>query len=501
MKRWILFTFLLLPLWLLARPVKVVESSANRAPKWIGISMEDYVIVSAEAPTLDEAKTKCLTDIRQAIATSVAVNVSSEEVSLDRQHFRSNKGEYQSDYTSRVKSVAGQLPFFSGIDLSKGEVFWQRCLVKSEKRYYYICHVKYPFSKGERAQLIAQFNKQDRAYYERFLALKAEVETFTQIDFIEEASAELERLGGYFFDDMRRREVEELKNRYRRCYDLIRLIPYDSRLGEYIFALDLNGRRMTTSRPIRALSQLATNIVVVPLAERLYAVRYNYESCLPEDNPTINLAINLGSNTLRHTIYFDVRKSVLQVIPFGCVDVHLSLQPTEQPATTQVEAVAVEEVPVEEASSEQKAPALDSHQVDSLKQGHFRPTKIQQEALDALTPPIVPVVDEVEPTQIAQGIYDVEVRLWLRSRYDSDFVVTALDLEMPGLGSHLATTLQLPFKGVGEHVLVVPLSMKLAPTNKRVALATGFLKLKNNHTGEEQVLRVSLPYRLIRQER
>ena len=58
---------------------KVVESSSKKAPSWIGVSQADYIIVSAEGESLDDAKVKCLEYIKQSVITSVAVNISSTE--------------------------------------------------------------------------------------------------------------------------------------------------------------------------------------------------------------------------------------------------------------------------------------------------------------------------------------------------------------------------------------------------------------------------------------
>ena len=57
---------------------KVVERSAKKTPNWIGVAQTDYVIVSAEDATLEAAKERCLANIRQAIISSVAVNISSK---------------------------------------------------------------------------------------------------------------------------------------------------------------------------------------------------------------------------------------------------------------------------------------------------------------------------------------------------------------------------------------------------------------------------------------
>ena len=58
MKRFLFFVTALLFLGTAVAADKVIQSSAKRTPGWIGGMGEDYFIVSAEAPTLDEAQQK-----------------------------------------------------------------------------------------------------------------------------------------------------------------------------------------------------------------------------------------------------------------------------------------------------------------------------------------------------------------------------------------------------------------------------------------------------------
>lgn len=472
-----------------AAPVKVVERSASKRPSWLGVTVKDCVVVSAEAATLDEARDRCMTDIRQSIVNAVAVNISSEEISTEGQTVRNGKVDRYGSYLSNVKSIAGQLPFLSGIALSKGEIYWEKCLVKAEKRYYYVCHVKYPFSESERNRLIAQFKKQDREQYAKYLEIKRKLPTFTQIDYVAEASAQLTALLDYFFDDLRRSEVSTLRDSYRRCYDRLMIVPQESRLGEYAYTLELDGRRMTSSKLPRATSELATDIRIIPDGAGLYRVKYNYETVTADDSPTIELRIGLGAKSLKHIIHFDVREEMMSMHPFGCIEIDLtraSETPAEETAQTAVTTEEPVGKPAETGSAEPAGATVEASAAAK-----------EEPAAPSGAEPAEPSNEETDVQTLKPAAYDAELRMWLRSRYDTPFEVLEVDLYAEGLGCRLHIDTEKAFEGKGEHRVVLPVHFVAAPTADRAALATGSLKLRHLKTGAVTELRVALPYRII----
>lgn len=304
--------------------VKIVERSAPKAPAWIGISIPDYIIVSAEEPVLDAAKQRCLSDIRQSIVNAVAVNVASDELSYERQEEQDGAANLYRHYESQVKTRAGRLPFITNISLSDAEIYWEKRLVKKEKRYYFICHVKYPFPQTRRNALITEFLRQDRAQYDKYLTLKQNFDTFTQVEYIGQAITELEPLIAYFFDDLRRDEALALQRNYRKLYSAISAVPYENGLGEHLFYLSLPGRRVTTSRTPMIKSPYATDISVTPTVEGMYRVTYNYEQCLDDDDNTIELVYLFGGQAVKHHFSFDVRQGKMAVVPYGQLELDLT---------------------------------------------------------------------------------------------------------------------------------------------------------------------------------
>ncbi len=317
---------LLFGLLLTASPVlsqeKIVERSASHAPQWTGIAQSDYVIASAQAETLDEAQNKCLNDIRQSIINGVSFNICSEETSIDRQTSRNNSTDVFRGYSSEVKTVAAKLPFIANISPSDTEIYWERRLIKKEKKYYYIVHMRYPFSQAQRDDLVAQFLKQDREQYDKYLALKDQFDKFTSIEEIGRALNDLRPLVNYFFDSRRHDEMIALQRNYERLYPSISIVPYSNEPGCNIFCFQLDGRLMQTSVEPVIRKQYATNVAVQPIDGGYYMVTYDYDQCLDDDENTIELLYRIGGGrTLKHHFSFDVRKGKSVVIPFGQIEI------------------------------------------------------------------------------------------------------------------------------------------------------------------------------------
>lgn len=308
MRKFIYILVLLMVANVLFAQDKVVESSARKAPGWIGLSQPEYIITSAENETLDGAKAQCLANIRQSIVSSVAVNISSTENYQEDIAMSGNSMDAQRRYQTNIESIAASLPFVSDILLDDAEIYWRKFYNKKDKSYRYEVHAKYPFSSFRRDELIAEFKIQDQEQYDKYLALKRGYSSdFTEVEYIDRAISELHALRKYFFDAKRQNEVDALVSSYRRLYKAISIVPYSEKLGEIVYFLELNGRRVTCSRKATLKSEYATNLQVRAIEDNLYKITYKYDYCLPEEENTIVVSQKVGSVTAKNTFYFDPR--------------------------------------------------------------------------------------------------------------------------------------------------------------------------------------------------
>ncbi|MBO7263130.1 MAG: hypothetical protein J6U93_01260 [Alistipes sp.] len=148
---------------------------------------------------------------------------------------------------------------------------------------------------------------------------------------------DLDALNTYYFDEVRQSEVLALKENYRRLYSAISITPYYSSLGEILYSLNLNGRRVTTARRPVIKSEYATEIEYSATEDNLYRITYNYEYCQPEDDNKIEVTYQFGGSAIaRYTFYINLSADHIEVIPFGEieVDVKMGLDETTGKQTT-----------------------------------------------------------------------------------------------------------------------------------------------------------------------
>lgn len=437
MKRYlIIFASLILATQVVSAQQKVVESSAKKAPAWIGIAEDNYIIVSAENTTLDEAKRSCLASIQQSITSSVAVHISSTELSYDSSINNGYGENITHSYESRVEAIAARLPFIQGITLDKAEIYWKKIYDKSDKSYKYEVHAKYPFSDFERNKLVEQFDAIEKEKNDQLQQIMESFSTFSDVEYIARAITDLGALYEYYIDQNRKAEVKALMDNYRKLYNAISIVPYYTALGDIVFYLNLDGRRMTTSRRPVIKSEYATEIECSAIEDNLYRIAYNYEYCLPEDDNKIDISYQFASGAVaRHTFYFDVSKNRIDVVPFGQIELDIKL----------VDSVALAE---EEAIPSEK---------------------------------------------IAQ----IEGWLDLRAKQDVPFMVTGINILFDSLNIRVRPELNKEFEGKGNHRLSFDVESVVDTIKRREGIAGGTITVVNPQTNKSSEISFHLPYKII----
>lgn len=436
MKRYIIIISLLFTIFNIYAQQKVVERSAKKAPDWIGVAQADYVIVSAEDATLEAAKERCLANIRQAIISSVAVNISSKELSFDTQTIDGEQTEVLRRYESQVETVAAKLPFVQGVALDDAEIYWKKIYDKSAKNYKYEVHAKYPFPLLKRNSLVMEYMKIEQEHNEAFQRLKQSFETFTEIEYIGRAMNELSALYEYYIDQTRKNDVKVLRENYRKLYNSISIVPYYSALGDIVYYLNLEGRRMTTSRRPTIKSQYATEVSFSPVDDNMYRITYNYKHCQTGDDNKIDVTYSFASGAVaRHSFHFDITENKVQLIPYGQIELDVE--------------VAKKGAIDEEAASTEEQPA--------------------------------------------------KIKGWLnlRAKYDTPFTVVGINFSADGTRVRVNSELNEEFEGKGTHRLSFSAEGYYQASERRVAMANGVIAILNKATNKKEEIRFYLPYKIV----
>lgn len=93
---------------------------------------------------------------------------------------------------------------------------------------------------------------------------------------------------------------------------------------------------------------------------------------------------------------------------------------------------------------------------------------------------------------------DVQIRMTLNSRYDNDFTVQNITLEVPGLVNTLIKNkINVPYKGIGTYVFETVADgdwKRTAVDAYKIAFIKGAMEIRNEQTREVSRIQINLPY-------
>ena len=299
---------------------RLVEKS-GRTPDWIMSAGKDRFSVFAKADDMNMARDKCLEDIKQYIVNSIASNIVSVEHSTVDSKNRDGLEEIYTTYSSDLKTATAKLPFLTGISLSNAEeIYWEKYRRSSDRSFYYMCYVLYPFSELERDRLVRNFLDYDREKYNAFLAARDMYGRISDVSQIDAGIRQLEPLVEYFFDGVRKKEAETLLDTYRKAYSKISLVPGRHELGRFTYGLMLNGRSITCSLMPTLYSGTAISLAVSP-SEGGYELTYDYSLCYPSEDNYVLVTYRFPGADLKYRYEFDVREKEHKAMLTGVLDI------------------------------------------------------------------------------------------------------------------------------------------------------------------------------------
>ena len=134
--------FFFCPLFLSAQ-WKIVEKSKKEQPAWVGGAERNFLIVSAEAPTLESAKDNSLLSLKEHVVSAIATHITSQTTQRRQEIVDGNNRDYTENTTSIITSKVYNIPFVSEISLSKAyDFYWIKFYNKKTKEYKYEYQVK-----------------------------------------------------------------------------------------------------------------------------------------------------------------------------------------------------------------------------------------------------------------------------------------------------------------------------------------------------------------------
>lgn len=299
-----IFILCLCPLYLSAQ-WKTIEKSRKEQPAWIGGAERNYLIVSAEAPTLEAVKEKLLVSLREQIISSIATHITAQTVQQRQESVNGTDRLYTEKTTSLITSKASHIPFVSEISLSKAQDFyWLKLYNKKTKEYKYEYHVKYRFTDFELADLVNQFNEREEALNRRLQTYNERLEQISSIEEIDRILNELKTfLTEFDTDDPRRSQTEQLSNNFRQLYNHIRIQQEEVTTNDHLrFCLYLKDRPISSAQKPQLRANCASRLSSV-LENTTYTIRYDNSGCYTDDENFIEVRFRFGNKIVSQKFY------------------------------------------------------------------------------------------------------------------------------------------------------------------------------------------------------
>lgn len=280
---------------------KKVESSEKNVPEWLkNGQLEGTLMVTAEAPSLQEAREMAEKSLFRSIIQSVAANVNyltSESASNSQTDGKVSTNE---EFMSRLDISAAKLPFIKGVSLSeaKGQ-YWERREHKKTKQRLYVFTVLYPMPEAELARMRGEFEKYDNGKNLEYERVASGIDKVASSEEIEEALATLSGLEEYFFDSVRLANASSLSKRYRDLYKMVTLTGEKTGDNEFVVRTELRGRPFATGKVPDVTSECASRIKVTPLeGGAAFRVTFSTEDCLDDELNSLEAKMRLSSARL-----------------------------------------------------------------------------------------------------------------------------------------------------------------------------------------------------------
>ncbi len=304
----ILWIFLILLTTNTLAQYRVVDSSQRRAPDWVNTLERDYIIISAEGPSISEAQQNALMLIKERIVTSVADNVKAEsELITEEVNYNNNVTVFLEQYSATITTQSGDIPYLQGISLSMAEgYYWEHLRDRSTGSEKYRYHIRYPFPEFELRKLVMEFQRMQRELTAQLHDLLDAVHEVATIEQINNNISELQTLAASFVDGRKEQALNGI-GRYRELLNSITLFEEGSSLGTLRFGLRAGKRLFTTAQRPNMRSECA-RITGTSLEGNYWIIYYDTDYCYDDPENHIEVHYRFGTSPIRNRFYFNINE-------------------------------------------------------------------------------------------------------------------------------------------------------------------------------------------------
>lgn len=283
---------------------EIVERSQKKRPYWVGQVLENYLITSATAPTLEEAQQKCLNSVKVQILESVAQNIEFSTETIIEQ--LTHNQDVQSDiiFRQKGKNSVVNLPYVQGVSMANAEEAYWECLEdRNTHERSYMFTLLYPYPYAEYIKLKNEFEKMDSEMVSMVVKIKKALPYVNSVDSVESSIVSLELAKNYFFDAHRKETVDELIHQYKNFLKQLNIESTRIEKCKFRMWLAHDGNVVECSYMPKCKSETATKIQC-KIDDESYVVTFSDEYCISDDDNVIDIVFRLEYATLKHKLHF-----------------------------------------------------------------------------------------------------------------------------------------------------------------------------------------------------
>jgi hypothetical protein len=279
------------------------QKESGKMPSWVNGVEKGYLIVSASSSTIQQAKDKAFSKIRENVILSVAVQVNYSSTSTVSEKVQNNTRELNEEFVAKVNLHSGQLGFVNGISESKiADFYWVKTSKKKEPDTY-VYYIKYPFSDSDLNTLISEYNREVNKRKQELEVLKRELLLTSTADSLKIMHQKVKffRSQTGFYDDQVLGQMET------EITDFTKASKFEiqkNQLGFFELNMSRNGRPFLVS-----IDNISSDIKGLRYEknDRGYACYYDYANMNYTDKCVFEISYSLLGKTQKRTLSLDLQ--------------------------------------------------------------------------------------------------------------------------------------------------------------------------------------------------
>lgn len=289
---------------------RVVKRSERNRPNWVYGMQSGYFISSGSGKSFEEAQVNALTNLKDMVIKSIAVQVVSKSTSNTNETMGDQFSDYLSTYENNIEVYSEYFQPLKGLSASNVESFYWEVVKMDNGLKEIRYHIKYPFSQMQLNELIRDFEALDAEMERKLQEIEQNGKQFESIEAIIDDIRKVEGIMAILPRSKRARavaKIEELES----VLDDISFIVLDDSSGFLSYELRLYGDPITVSKAPDIFASCPISIIEFKAFKHKNNVRYDRSKCQPFREEKLSVEYKFSERKVRRNFVIPEAKSGL----------------------------------------------------------------------------------------------------------------------------------------------------------------------------------------------